>query len=128
MAVGLFCLAFEMLKSAFFVARRSHFYTLQKCIEVEPFSDVAAARHLRHVPTHYFKTKRYCPVYYSPEEPVKPQRCTCLDSTSGFPKDSFYSKEVTLNFLIFRRGHVTPSLGLLSAEVSNRKARVEDMN
>lgn len=36
----------------------------------------------------------YCPVYYSPEEPVKPQRCTCLDSTSGFPKDSFYSKEV----------------------------------
>uniref|UniRef100_K1QB29 V-SNARE coiled-coil homology domain-containing protein n=1 Tax=Magallana gigas TaxID=29159 RepID=K1QB29_MAGGI len=27
-----------------------------------------------------------------------------------------------------RRGHVTPSIGLLSAEVSNQKARVEHMN
>lgn len=37
----------------------------------------------------------YCPVYsYSSEETVKPQRCTCLDSTSGCPKDSFDSKEV----------------------------------
>lgn len=37
----------------------------------------------------------YCPVYsYSSEETVKPQPCTCLDSTSGCPKESFYSKEV----------------------------------
>lgn len=44
---------------------------------------------------------------------------------SCFMKDCL---QLLVEGFVLRRGHVTPSIGLLSAEVSNRKARVEHMN